>query len=125
MGFLKRLFGKKDEKKQTERGDEKKMDAKKQPVQDTESKTATAAKTEPSAKEKHRKYHVSLNRDENSEKHMMWRVRLEQSDKTIKHFKTQEEAIEFAENLADDSGASVVIHKKDGTIRRQNYKKHS
>lgn len=112
MGFLKRLFGKKDSKENT--------------PQEPGKKTDTVEKTdEPKAKDRHQKYHVSMNRDEESENFNMWRVRLEQSDKTIKHFRTQEEAIDYAEGLADDSGSSVVIHKKDGSIRRQNYKKNS
>ncbi len=111
MNLFKRLFGKKSAKHPTEQDEETKTDGK-----------------EPDAtkeKKPRRKYHVSLNRDEKSKNYMMWRVRLEHSDKTIKHFKTQKEAIDYAEHLADDSDAAVVIHKKDGTIRRQNYKKHS
>jgi uncharacterized protein YdaT len=87
MGFFKRLFGKSDSKQKTTK------------------------------KEVPRKYHVSLNKDKNSESFEMWRVRMEQSEKTIKYFETQQAAIDYAETLADESGSSVVIHKKDGTIR--------
>ncbi|MFU8787121.1 MAG: DUF2188 domain-containing protein, partial [Candidatus Izemoplasmataceae bacterium] len=51
-----------------------------------------------------------------------WRVRKESSNKTIKYFNTQKEAIEYAEELAAQAGTSVVIHKMDGSIRKQNYK---
>lgn len=69
------------------------------------------------------KYHVSQNKDENSENFKKWRVRKEGSDKTIKFFNTQKEAIEFAESLAASAGSTVVIHKVDGSIRKQDYTK--
>ena len=69
------------------------------------------------------KYHVSQNKDEGSENFKKWRVRKEGSTKTIKFFDTQKEAITFAEGLAESAGSSVVIHKVDGSIRKQDYKK--
>ncbi|MBU1088906.1 DUF2188 domain-containing protein, partial [Patescibacteria group bacterium] len=36
---------------------------------------------------------------------------------------TQKEAIEYAESLAVTAGSSVVIHKLDGSIRKQSYTK--
>lgn len=69
------------------------------------------------------KYHVSQNKDEDSEHFKKWRVRKEGSTKTIKFFDTQKEAIAFAEQLAESQGSSVVIHKVDGSIRKQDYTK--
>lgn len=69
------------------------------------------------------KYHVSQNKDEGSEFYKKWRVRKEGSTKTIKFFDTQKEAITFAEGLAETAGSSVVIHKLDGSIRKQDYAK--
>jgi uncharacterized protein YdaT len=69
------------------------------------------------------KYHVSQNKDTNSESFKKWRVRKEGSTKTIKYFDTQKEAIAFAEELADKAGSSLVIHKVDGSIRKQDYTK--
>lgn len=69
------------------------------------------------------KYHVSQNKDEDSENFKKWRVRKEGSTKTIKFFDTQKEAIAFAEQLAESAGSSVVIHKVDGSIRKQDYTK--
>ena len=69
------------------------------------------------------KYHVSQNKDEGSENFKKWRVRKEGSTKTIKFFDTQKEAITFAEGLAETAGSSVVIHKVDGSIRKQDYTK--
>lgn len=69
------------------------------------------------------KYHVSQNKDEKSDNFKKWRVRKEGSTKTIKFFNTQKEAIEFAEGLAESAGSSVVIHKLDGSIRKQDYTK--
>ena len=68
-------------------------------------------------------YHVSQNKDAKSENHLAWRVRKAGSEKTIKFFETQKEAIDYAKGLAEKNKAQVVIHKEDGTIRRQNYKK--
>jgi uncharacterized protein YdaT len=73
--------------------------------------------------EKVAKYHVSQNKDEDSENFKKWRVRKEGSTKTIKFFDTQKEAILFAEDLAEKAGSSVVIHKVDGSIRKQDYAK--
>ena len=116
MGLLKRLFGKKDSRKKPAQQPQEKPETKKaEPESKQDKKNAP--------KETARKYHVSLNKDEKSEYYKMWRVRKEQSEKTIKHFKTQAEAIDYAEDLAEEADTSVVIHKKDGTIRKQDYKK--
>lgn len=69
------------------------------------------------------KYHVSQNKDSKSEHFKKWRVRKEGSQKTIKFFDTQVEAIEYAEDLAEKAGSSIVIHKVDGSIRKQDYTK--
>ena len=69
------------------------------------------------------KYHVSQNKDAKSEHHKKWRVRKEGSNKTIKYFDTQAEAIVFAEDLAEKNDTSIVIHKLDGSIRKQDYTK--
>ena len=69
------------------------------------------------------KYHVSQNKDEKSARYKEWRVRKEGSNKTIKYFQTQKEAIDYAEELAESAGSSIVIHKLDGSIRKQDYTK--
>ncbi|MDO9629433.1 MAG: DUF2188 domain-containing protein [Acholeplasmataceae bacterium] len=69
------------------------------------------------------KYHVSQNKDKEAVNYMMWRVRKSGSDKTIQYFDTQKLAIEFAQDLADRAGSTVVIHKLDGSIRKQDYTK--
>ena len=69
------------------------------------------------------KYHVSQNKDEDTENFKKWRVRKEGSEKTIKFFDTQKEAIDYAQALADKAGSTVVIHKLDGNIRKQDYTK--
>ena len=102
MGLLQWLFGKKDKPKSA----------------DTAAPTDTDKKPQ---KQKAQKYHISLNNDKESEHYKMWRVRKESSDKTIKYFKTQKEAITYAEDLAKQAKSSVVIHKLDGSIRKQNY----
>ncbi len=86
-----------------------------------EIKPTEAVKTEKAPKIQ--KYHVSQNKDENTENFKKWRVRKEGSEKTIKFFDTQKEAIDFAAGLAESAGSSVVIHKVDGSIRKQDYVK--
>ncbi len=103
-GFFKRLFKRK--KKQSHSIDESKKTSNPK-TQDTEHDG--------------RKYHISLNHDENSEYHNYWRVRKSSSEKTIKYFKTQNEAIEYAKSLAHSQDSSIIIHKKDGSMRKQNY----
>ena len=88
-------------------------------IEDVEEPT----KSEQTKTPKIAKYHVSQNKDEDSEHFKKWRVRKEGSTKTIKFFDTQKEAIAFAEQLADSQGSSVVIHKVDGSIRKQDYAK--
>lgn len=69
------------------------------------------------------KYHISQNKETDAEHASEWRVRKEGSTKTIKYFKTQKEAIAFAQKLAENQDSSIVIHKKDGSIRKQDYTK--
>lgn len=71
------------------------------------------------------KYHVSQNKNPKSEHYKKWRVRLAGSDKTIKFYDTQKEAIEAAKEFAENNDGSVVIHKVDGSIRKQDYTKKS
>ncbi|MCF7930222.1 MAG: DUF2188 domain-containing protein [Acholeplasmataceae bacterium] len=102
---------------------EKKVEApiKKAPV--VEKKVEAPAQDETKKEPKPAKYHVSQNKDPKSDNHRNWRVRKEGSEKTIKFFSTQKEAIEYAESLAVTAGSSVVIHKLDGSIRKQSYTK--
>ncbi len=63
------------------------------------------------------KYHVSLREDGK------WQVKGEKAEKALKLFDTQKEAIAFAETIADSQEGNIVIHKKDGKIRKQDYSK--
>jgi uncharacterized protein YdaT len=96
-------------------------------VQETKVEPVVAATEKPEAntnkQEKPKKYHVSQNKEEGTENFKKWRVRKEGSTKTIKFFDTQKEAITYAEELAESAGSSVVIHKLDGSIRKQDYQK--
>lgn len=75
------------------------------------------------SKDKPARYHVSQNKDDKSQFFKKWRVRKEGSNKTIKYYDTQKEAIEVADDLAEKAGTSIVIHKMDGKIRKQDYSK--
>lgn len=78
-------------------------------------------KAETEQDKKNKKYHVSQNKDAKSNYYKQWRVRKEGSSKTIKYHETQAEAIAFAEDLAEKNDTSIVIHKLDGSIRKQEY----
>jgi len=110
--------------------EQKKLEPKEEVVKEEKVKQDVEEKEEAPKKEKAEaktvkppKYHVSQNKDEDSEHFKKWRVRKEGSTKTIKFFDTQKEAIAYAEELAESQGSSVVIHKVDGSIRKQDYTK--
>ena len=60
-------------------------------------------------------YHVSLNDDGK------WQVKAEKAEKALRVFPTQKEAIAYADAVAENQDGNVVIHKKDGKIRKQHY----
>ncbi|MGD9964164.1 MAG: DUF2188 domain-containing protein [Candidatus Izemoplasmatales bacterium] len=62
------------------------------------------------------KYHV-LYRKEDSK----WYVKREGSEKTLRVLETQAEAIAWATIKALNQDTAIVIHKRDGKIRKQNY----
>lgn len=104
---------------------EKKVEAKEEKRPDVvlENKVEPKPEVKEEKAPKIAKYHVSQNKDEGTENFKKWRVRKEGSTKTIKFFDTQKEAIQYAEQLAESQGSSVVIHKIDGSIRKQDYTK--
>lgn len=116
------FFGKKKKKKEAAKAEAAKAAA---AAEVKEEKPAPAPAEKPAAPKaaKPAKYHVSQNKNSKSDNFKKWRVRKEGSDKTIKFFDTQKEAIAFAEELAESAGSSVVIHKVDGSIRKQDYAK--
>ncbi len=63
------------------------------------------------------KYHISVNDDGK------WQVKGEKAEKALKIFDTQKEAIDYAKKVAGNQEGNIVIHKKDGKIRKQDYKK--
>lgn len=106
----------------------KKENSKKTSPAKVTAKKETAVKKAPTAEAKEdsvskikNNYHVSQNKSKDHEREGEWRVRKEGSDKTIKFFNTQAEAIEFAKGLAENNDGNVIIHKKDGKIRKTSY----
>jgi hypothetical protein len=63
-------------------------------------------------------YHVSKRKDDGK-----WQVKFANGKKALKLFDTQAEAINFAEEKADNQDANITIHKVDGKIRKQDYSK--
>lgn len=94
-----------------------------EPVEATSDENTKVQPVKKDLKEGPAKYHISQNKETDAEHASEWRVRKEGSTKTIKYFKTQKEAIAFAEKLAENQDSSIVIHKKDGSIRKQDYTK--
>lgn len=66
-------------------------------------------------KERPRVYHISIREDGK------WQVKFAKGAKAIKTFATQLEAINYAKKLAETQKGSIMIHKKDGKIRKQKY----
>jgi len=62
------------------------------------------------------KYHILYRKDDNK-----WYVKREGSDKTLRVLGTQQEAIAWATIKALNQDTTIVIHKRDGKIRKQNY----
>lgn len=64
------------------------------------------------------KYHVLYRSSDDS-----WIVKREGSDRILRVLETQKDAIAFANIKALTNETQIVIHKKDGKIRKQNYRK--
>lgn len=62
-------------------------------------------------------YHVSKHPDGG------WQVKRAGAERALKKFKTQAEAIAFAKEKSENQDNNVVIHKKSGQIRKQDYSK--
>jgi len=62
------------------------------------------------------KYHVLYRKDDNK-----WYIKREGSDKILRVIETQQEAIAWATIKALNQDTTIVIHKRDGRIRKQNY----
>ncbi len=81
-------------------------------------KKETAKKVEAKKEEKAKPtiYHVSKRDNDGRE----WKVFIETSDKVIKLFKTQQEALSYAQSLAKNKndGSSVRLHGLDGKMRK-------
>ena len=81
-------------------------------------KKETAKKVEVKKEEKAKPtiYHVSKRDNDGRE----WKVFIETSDKVIKLFKTQQEALSYAQSLAKNKndGSSVRLHGLDGKMRK-------
>lgn len=60
-------------------------------------------------------YHVSQRKDGT------WQVRAAKAIRALKRFPTQKEAIDFAKTVADNQEGSILIHKRDGKIRKTTY----
>ena len=106
------------EPKETKKEPIKKAEPKKEaPAKQAPAKKEAPAKEEPAERAKSTKkiYHISYRKEDNQ-----WQVKLGGA-KVLKLFKTQEEGIQYAKQLAGNQEGSIVIHMKDGTIRKQKY----
>lgn len=62
------------------------------------------------------KYHVLYRKEDDK-----WYVKREGADKVLRVMETQAEAIAWATIKALNQDTAIVIHKRDGKIRKQNY----
>lgn len=80
------------------------------------------AQTPPATPQKPKKtlgrYHVLYRAADDA-----WIVKREGSDRILRVLETQKDAITFANIKALSNDTQIVIHKKDGKIRKQNYRK--
>ena len=83
-----------------------------------EPKKAAPKKVEEKEEISNKIYHISKRKEDG-----MWQVKFAKGQKAIKLFKTQEEAIKYAKQLANNQDGSISIHKVDGKTRKQNYNK--
>lgn len=63
-------------------------------------------------------YHVTYFEEADSSLAGKWRVVRENSQRPLKYFRTQQEAIDYANEIANNQGVGVVVHRKDGKIRK-------
>ena len=63
-------------------------------------------------------YHVSKRDDKAGSRE--WKVFIQGSDKVIKLFKTQKEALDYAQGLCKNKndGSTVMLHGLDGKMRK-------
>ena len=98
---------------------EEKVEAPQEEVETEEEENEEAEEEKGEAKERAKStkkvYHISYRKEDG-----MWQVKLG-GKKVLKLFNTQEEGIKYAKALADSQEGSIVIHMKDGTIRKQKY----
>ncbi len=97
-------------------GDEDDLEEKQVVKNSTTKKPAPKPKTPPKKKTELGRYHVLFRKEDN-----MWYVKREGSDKIVKVLHTQKEAIAFATIKSITQKTSMVIHKRDGKIRKQTY----
>lgn len=74
--------------------------------------------TPPKPKKTLGRYHVLYRAADDA-----WIVKREGSDRILRVLETQKDAITFANIKALSNDTQIVIHKKDGKIRKQNYRK--
>lgn len=60
-----------------------------------------------------RVYHITERKEDGK-----WQIKGEGDAKAIKLFDTQAQAIAYCKTLAGNQDGRVVIHRKDGTIRK-------
>ena len=59
-------------------------------------------------------YHITQRSEDG-----MWQVKLASGSRALKRFRTQKEAIEYAEKVSDNQEGSIRIHGKNGKMRKK------
>ncbi len=63
-------------------------------------------------------YHVNYYEDADPSLDGKWRVVREGSQRALKYFRTQKEAIDYANVIARNQNVGVIVYRKDGQIRK-------
>jgi len=71
--------------------------------------------TETVKKERKLSYHITKHPNGG------WQLKKGKADRALKLFKTQKEAIDYANQLEKERGISYLIHKTDGSNRKKKY----
>ncbi len=59
-------------------------------------------------------YHITQRAEDG-----MWQVKLANGSRALKRFRTQKEAIEYAEQVSENQAGSIRVHGKNGKMRKK------
>ncbi len=109
--------------KETKKVEEEKVEKEKVEKEEVEKEPEEVAEVEEVKEEIKKKPAKTANYHVSKHQSGKWQVKKAGGTKAIKLFDTQAEAISFAKEKSEKQDNNVVIHKKNGQIRKQDYSK--